>query len=167
MYHATIKERVFDVETNADGKSGALNGNPFELDIHHSDKNHFHVIMNHRSFNVEVVKTDRELKMVELKVNGRNYSVQLKDRYDDLLKSLGMENSGLNQHRDVKAPMPGMVLSVLVNAGVQVEKDTPLVILEAMKMENVIKSPGSGLIKRVIAQKGIAVEKNSVLVEFE
>jgi biotin carboxyl carrier protein len=63
--------------------------------------------------------------------------------------------------------MPGMVLNVLVKEGDIVEKDTPILILEAMKMENVIKSAASAVVKKVRAVKGVAVEKNAVLVEFE
>jgi biotin carboxyl carrier protein len=54
-----------------------------------------------------------------------------------------------------------------VKEGDIVEKDTPILILEAMKMENVIKSAASAVVKKVRAVKGVAVEKNAVLVEFE
>jgi len=58
------------------------------------------------------------------------------------------------------------VLQVLVTEGQQVLRDEPLIILEAMKMENVIKSPADGIIRRLGARQGNAVEKNAVLVEF-
>jgi biotin carboxyl carrier protein len=48
-----------------------------------------------------------------------------------------------------------------------VEKDTPVIILEAMKMENVIKSPSRGTVKSISAIKGSAVEKNEVLLSFD
>lgn len=50
--------------------------------------------------------------------------------------------------KEIKAPMPGLVLNVLVNVGDNVEKDTPLLILEAMKMENVIKAGSSAVVKK-------------------
>lgn len=84
-----------------------------------------------------------------------------------MLKSLGMETGASLKVKDVKAPMPGMVLSVIATVGQVVEKDTPLVILEAMKMENVIKSPAAGTVRRINAIQGNAVEKNTVLIEFE
>jgi biotin carboxyl carrier protein len=91
----------------------------------------------------------------------------LKDWYDELLKNLGMEAVGQKKLREVKAPMPGMVLNILVQAGDTVDKDTPLLILEAMKMENVIKCAAPAVVKKVLAVKGVAVEKNAVLIEFE
>jgi biotin carboxyl carrier protein len=59
-----------------------------------------------------------------------------------------------------------MVLKMLVSEGQAVSRDEPLVILEAMKMENVIKSPVDGTIRRIGTSQGVAVEKNTVLVEF-
>jgi biotin carboxyl carrier protein len=62
--------------------------------------------------------------------------------------------------------MPGMVLNVLVQEGIAVKKGDALIVLEAMKMENILKSPSDGVIKKIIANKGKAVEKNEVLIQF-
>ncbi|MFY8137597.1 MAG: biotin/lipoyl-containing protein [Flavobacteriales bacterium] len=55
----------------------------------------------------------------------------------------------------------------MIEAGAVVAKDQALIILEAMKMENVIKSPIDGTVKRVGVNQGVAVEKNTILIEFE
>ena len=68
---------------------------------------------------------------------------------------------------DIKAPMPGKVLQVLVQVGDVVEEGQPLVVLEAMKMENVIKASSSGTVLTVEAAQGQAVEKGALLVSFE
>jgi len=67
---------------------------------------------------------------------------------------------------DIKAPMPGMVLNILVTEGQEVKKGDPLIVLEAMKMENILKSPTDGTIKKIAITKGIAVEKNQLLIQF-
>jgi biotin carboxyl carrier protein len=67
---------------------------------------------------------------------------------------------------DVKAPMPGMVFNVLVSEGQDIKKGDPLIVLEAMKMENVLKSPTDGTVKKIAVTKGVAVEKNQVLIQF-
>ena len=69
--------------------------------------------------------------------------------------------------KDIKAPMPGLVLQISVGPGDTVEKGDPLLILEAMKMENVLKAPGSGTVKKVSVNQGQAVEKNQLLIEME
>jgi pyruvate carboxylase subunit B len=66
----------------------------------------------------------------------------------------------------VKAPMPGLVLRVEVEAGQRVEVGSGLVVLEAMKMENEIRSPRRGVVRRVWVQAGQAVEKGAELVEI-
>ena len=63
--------------------------------------------------------------------------------------------------------MPGLVLEILVEPGHSVNAGDPLMILEAMKMENVLKSPGQAIVKSVEVVKGAPVEKNQVLIHFE
>lgn len=166
MYQATVNGKKFQIEWDGKSTSGVLNDALFEVDIQKISEGKSHWLMNNRSYNVEVVSMDAESKTVVIKVNGTLYTVELKDRYDDLMKSLGMEGGSKNKVSVLKAPMPSMVLDILVKEGDAVEKDTPLLILEAMKMENVIKSPTSGSIKKIVAVKGTAVEKNVVLMEF-
>ena len=67
----------------------------------------------------------------------------------------------------VRAPMPGKVLRVLVEAGLTVAPGQALIVVEAMKMENELKAPGPGRIGRVHVRPGETVEKGAVLVEIE
>ncbi|MCL4157718.1 UNVERIFIED_CONTAM: hypothetical protein GTU68_034634 [Idotea baltica] len=63
--------------------------------------------------------------------------------------------------------MPGLILDVLVEEGQSVEKGQALIILEAMKMENVLKAEKEGVIARICVEEGIAVDKKAVLIEME
>ena len=101
-----------------------------------------------------------------LKINSVKYAIDLKDKYDELLHSLGMDNIASAKINQVKAPMPGMVLNILVHEGNEVKKGDVLLVLEAMKMENMLKSPTDGVIKKIAVQKGNAVEKNQLLIQF-
>ncbi len=67
----------------------------------------------------------------------------------------------------LKAPMPGMVMTVAVVEGQHVEAGAALVVLEAMKMENELRAPAAAVVKGVRVKPGQAVEKGQVLVEFE
>ena len=66
----------------------------------------------------------------------------------------------------VKAPMPGLVLRIIAKEGDTVKKGDGILVLEAMKMENVIKADGDGTIKRICVSEKQAVEKNTLLVEL-
>ena len=78
-----------------------------------------------------------------------------------------MDNLLVTKVSDLKAPMPGLVLSIDVEVGKEVKKGDALLILEAMKMENVIKSPTDGVIKSIAVKTSQAVEKNQLLLNFE
>ncbi|MEM7382618.1 MAG: acetyl-CoA carboxylase biotin carboxyl carrier protein subunit, partial [Bacteroidota bacterium] len=67
----------------------------------------------------------------------------------------------------IEAPMPGLILDISVSEGQEVNEGDPLLILEAMKMENVITSPRNGVVKSVPISQGETVEKKHLLIEFE
>ena len=71
------------------------------------------------------------------------------------------------KNNNVKAPMPGLVLRIIAQEGDTVKKGDALLVLEAMKMENVIKAEGEGTIKRIAVAPKQVVEKNTLLVEME
>jgi biotin carboxyl carrier protein len=78
-----------------------------------------------------------------------------------------MSNGLAAKVKEVKAPMPGLVLDIRVVPGQMVQKGDVLLILEAMKMENAIKSATDGVVKQVKAIKGQSVEKNQLMIVFD
>jgi len=154
----------FDVELNKN--SILVNGAEVQIDSRRIAEKHSHVIYNHRSYNIEVVEENRQDKTCTVKVNGNVYEIKVEDSYDQLLKQLGMDAARAGKIKSVKAPMPGLVLNIMVKEGTAVTKGDSLLILEAMKMENMIKSPADGTIKKISVTKGDKVEKNDILVEF-
>ncbi len=143
-----------------------VNDKPVTLDIKAIDAKFQHVVYQNKTYNVELVSVDFNTKNLTLKVNGKTCEIEIKDKLDLLLQKLGLEQGDASAMHDLKAPMPGLILEVLVQPGQEVQKGQPLVILEAMKMENVLKASGDGLIKAITVNKGDSVEKNSVLVQF-
>lgn len=166
MLKIELNNRVLDLNLNPELDGGELDGQEFSVDV--LQKNQiFHVIKDHKGYKVEVVSIDRQKKTVELKVNGHLIQTKIKDQFDALLASMGMEIGAKKKAKDLKAPMPGLVLDIQVAVGDEVQEKEPILILEAMKMENVIKSPSDGVIKNIIVSKGSTVEKDEVLLEFE
>ena len=146
--------------------SGVLNGQAFTADIIKIREGVYHLIRNNISYNLELVKVIADEKKMAVKINNTPYKLDIKDKYDELLHSLGLDNLATKKVNDIKAPMPGMVLNILVSEGQEVKKGDALIILEAMKMENILKSPTDGVIKKIAIHKGVAVEKNQLLVQF-
>lgn len=137
------------------------------LDIIAIDNHHFHILKNGQAFRAEVVATDFVNKLFTIKVNGNAYDIKLEDEYDQLIDKLGLAEFVAHKIKDIKAPMPGLVLAINVEVGQTVQRGDALLILEAMKMENVLKSPGDGVVKAIHTEKGKAVEKGFVLIEME
>ena len=166
MYKITGKQS-FDV-TPTEGKSeGLLNGDFYSLDIEKVDAQTWHILKDNMSYYVQWIERNDEAKTYTLKVNGSLIILEAKNEFDILLEKMGMANVGSAKVSKLKAPMPGKVLDVLVTVGQEVVKGDGLVILEAMKMENVLKADDVGVVKSVNVSIGEAVEKNNILIEFE
>ena len=136
-------------------------------DVLEVKKGQFHIVYNNKSFVADVLSHDKTSKTFEIQINSNTYMVQLKDRFDELLHDLGMDVGNSNKDNDVKAPMPGRVLEILVKTGSSISEGEGLVVLEAMKMENIIKSTREGVLKQIHINEGDSVEKNAVLLSFE
>ena len=156
------KEYAIELE----GTSGTIDGKKFSWDTLQIKDGKFHIIKDAKSYNAEVVKANSEEKTFVINVNGNNYNLQVKDKYDELLKNLGLDNLNSKKVNEIKAPMPGLVLDIRVAAGDAVKKGDAILVLEAMKMENIIKSPTEGTVSKINVKKGVAVEKNQVLINF-
>lgn len=127
----------------------------------------FHILQDNQSFNATILEANYETKTFSIKINKNVYTVNLKDKFDLLVEKLGFANMTVQKVNNIKAPMPGLVLDILVQAGDIVVKGESVLILEAMKMENVIKAEGDAVVKSIEIAKGTPVEKNQILVEFE
>lgn len=126
----------------------------------------YSLVVNGRSHRVLVLKEDLENRTVRLRIGAHTYTVQLEDEQAHLMHELGLDKAAGAAVKEIKAPMPGLVLKLLVKEGEAVKKNDPVLILEAMKMENVIKSPGDGTVSKLHAAERTAVEKGQLLVSF-
>ena len=165
MYQVKVNEK-YNFVVKTENKQLTVNNEVVELDQIILNKNSSHILYQNKSYLIEVVELIKEEKKAIIKINGNIYTLNVEDQYDQLLKQLGMDSLTVSKILQIKAPMPGLVLSVLVTEGDEVKKGDNLLVLEAMKMENMIKSPTDGIIKKIEMKQGNKVEKNELLISF-
>lgn len=164
MVQAKVNEKLFEIIS--DEKGYHVNGNEYKWDSVKISDGYFHILYQNKSYRAEVVSIDKAAKRFTIKINGKNYTVDLKEKFDLLLEKMGMNNVAAGKLNHIKAPMPGLIIELKVKVGDVVKPGDQLLILEAMKMENILKSQGEGTVKNVKIKKGDTVEKGQVLVEF-
>ena len=118
-------------------------------------------------FVIEVLAIDFALKTMTIRHQHTVHDLVFKNDLDRVLDKMGIKRAVDNVSTDIKAPMPGKVIDVLVQPGDQVSKGDGILILEAMKMENVLKAEHDCIIKSTLVEKGVNVEKNQLLVELD
>lgn len=153
-------------ETQTENGVLTVNGVIAGADVKQLSAMTYHVIHNRVSYQVEVVSWDKAAKAAEIKINGNNYFITAKDQFDLLLDKLGLSDQNTARISEIKAPMPGLVLKTFAAEGDVVNKGDNLLILEAMKMENIIKAPADVTIKAIKIKAGDKVEKGQVLMLF-
>ncbi len=116
---------------------------------------------------VGVVSKNRSLKNnYKVEIEGEYFDVSIKSELDLLLQYLGLNSMVINKLKVIKAPMPGLVIEINVEEGQKVDENEKILVLEAMKMENVLKISHEAVIKKVLIKKGQAVEKGQILIEL-
>ena len=114
-----------------------------------------------------MVKSDSRKKDYIIKINGHTYPVQLQDKMDLLLEKMGIDSSVEDKITELQAPMPGLILEICVAPGDKVEEGQKLIVLEAMKMENVLKCTGEQTVAEINVKVGDSVEFQQPLIRFE
>lgn len=138
-----------------------------KLDLLKRSETKFHIINNNKSFTVDLEKSDFHYREYVIIVNENRYQVKISNETDRLIKEMGFTIGASIIANSIKAPMPGIILSINVKENQEVKEGETLLILEAMKMENAISAPKDGIIKSIIAKSGETVDKGELLIEME
>lgn len=137
------------------------------IDVLKLSERKFHVLHENQNFEAKVIAFSHADKTATVEVDGEKFQIKIEDEYDQLVKKMGLSIGGGKKLKNIKAPMPGLVLDVLIESGQTITKGDQLLILEAMKMENVLKATGDGVVKSIEIEKGNTVEKGQILIEME
>jgi acetyl/propionyl-CoA carboxylase alpha subunit len=159
-----IQNQEFNWENTKEGIT--INQELIKMDTFQAKEGVFHILVENKSYQIEIIKEDYAQKQFVIKINGKPYEITAKNRLDLLLQKMGMDKLSSKKAENLKAPMPGLIVEIKVKPGQEVKKGDAILILEAMKMENILKAPTDTTIKSIKVEKGNNVEKNHILVEF-
>ena len=159
-----IGEETFDLQETEPG-TWSVNGTATSVAASPVGPQSWHLVIEGRSHVVTLERRDDGY--FRATVEGHVIEGVVKDARALLLERYGITNGVETAERTVRAPMPGMVVRVLVAAGEAVEAGQEVVVLEAMKMENVLRAPAAGTVGVVHAGAGKAVVKNELLLEID
>ena len=157
----------FNVNVNSNLELDISSDEISKLDAIKISESKYHILNNDKSYISEITASDFNSKSYEVKINNNTYVIKIKNPLDLLINDMGFSLGSLKHIDSIKAPMPGLILEINITVGQTVKEDDALLILEAMKMENVLTSPRNGVIKSISVKKGDAVDKGSLLIEFE
>jgi biotin carboxyl carrier protein len=168
-YSVTIagQPHTLDVAAADHGQARILLDNaPIALDRAQLGRDRVSLLIDGHSYDLFLrpVASDADDTLAyEVVMDGLPRVVELVDERKRALAGMG-RGRGESGEATVKAPMPGLVANILVAAGDAVEHGQPVVILEAMKMQNALNAPRAGVIRAVKAEKGQAVNQGQPLV---
>ena len=137
------------------------------IDLIQNPNGESNLILHHESINAVLIKADLSGKRQIIEIDGQSFDIQIKDELDQMLDKMGFSAVVSKQIKEVKAPMPGLVLEVNVTEGQIVKEGDKILILVAMKMENSILIHADATIKKILVKAGQPVDKGQVLVELD
>jgi biotin carboxyl carrier protein len=164
-YIATLEGGQHEVEMEEIAESRlrvTLGGQHYDIDVERIGDSSFSILVGNRSFDLDVVHEGEELVV---SARGALTRVALIDKARRSFRG-GMREQAVGR-AELKAMMPGRVVSVMVKAGDEVAFQQGVVVVEAMKMENELKAPKAGKVTEIKVNPGQTVEKGDTLLVIE
>ena len=164
IYEVTIESKTHRVELvrQGSGWSCKLDGRDFPFDVVPLQSGLLSVLVEGRSYEVRQETAGAETSIV---VGNECFNVTVRDPRS--LRSRRGAGDSSQGPKKIVAPMPGKIVRIVAPAGTEVEAGQPVVVIEAMKMQNELKSPKKGKVKKINVNEGAAVEAGQTLAEVE
>ncbi len=162
-FRALVKDRAFDIVFQEDDL--LLDEAAVSVAFDAVGEEYFSLLLNGASVPVVIESVSDDT--VEVTLRGRTTVVRVQDEHDLLLEEYGLDEAAGAGEREIRAPMPGLVLNVMVEEGQAVTAGEGLIVLEAMKMENELRAPADGVVQTIHVAPQDAVDKDVLLIEME
>jgi len=165
QFKTIFREKNFEISFNDDLTRAEVNGKPADIEWTVQKNNRRLLRIDNKLFKIDDPHVQGS--QISFRINGDWVHTEVKNEQVLLLEKLGFQTNQTISAGRIDAPMPGKILEILVSKGNEVDPGQPILILEAMKMENEIKAAGSGTVTDVFVETGDSVEKNQPLIEIK
>jgi biotin carboxyl carrier protein len=162
-YTAIVDGRSVEIEFNITdaGVEALVDRKKYVVDVHQVEPGVYWLDWNNRSVEISVTP-NRDGYLVTL--DGQRMDIEIADSRNALRKAAQHGHAGAVE---LRAPMPGKVVKVLVQEGHEVEPNQGLLVIEAMKMQNEVRSPKKGVVRKIGAKETTAVNAGDLLAIVE
>lgn len=162
--YVTINGREKIVRFEGDQKV-IVDGKEFTFDFFNENEFHYFLRLNNKTFDITKVAKDKN--KIAILIEGNYFECKVQTKLEKNAETILAHSEKSHHKEDVVSPMPGMVLKIQKKENDEIVIGEPILILEAMKMENEVTSPYSGLLKEIYVRENTAVEKGSKLFRIE
>lgn len=160
-YLTTVGDQEYNIEI-VDEINVVVNGELFQVDFNSIDGQPvFSLLVDGRSYEAYVYPAEEAWQVL---LKGRSYTVTVVDEREKRIRATSGAGVGERKEFHLKAPMPGLVISVPVSEGQDISVGEVLIVLESMKMQNELRAPRQGRIARLRVNEGDNVEQNETLL---
>jgi biotin carboxyl carrier protein len=167
-YEISDRERTYQVEIEAiDSHTYDVridDGPAVRVDAHKTPRTGYSLLIGARQYEGSVDVVDDGDLVVQ--VGSASFEFAVADRRSRLFAGIG-SGRAISGRQELRAQMPGKIVKLMVRPGDTVEADQPLVVIEAMKMENELRSPVAGVVKEIAVAEGAAVDTHALLLVVE
>ena len=162
-YFCKINEFEFQLSVNHETDEIRINGlqETTDIDLVKIDEGLYHILLENSSYLVSVTDTNIDFRT---SIGGDEYIVEIEDDISRLKSKYGGTDAEVKNLGKVHSPMPGLVVKFYVSLGDDVLLNTPLLVLEAMKMENEINAPIKGKITDINVSIGQNISTETLLM---
>ena len=162
-YIVSINEKKYSLKTLGNNKI-ELDGSIKEVELSQLSHHSYLLKINNNVYQITSEKIDNE--NFALAINGASYNATVRTTLEEKANEYLQKKTNESGTSIIKSPMPGLIVKIIKQVGDSVEVGDPIILLEAMKMENEIRASASGIIKLINTKENISVEKGEILLEI-
>ena len=133
------------------------------IDLKLLGNNLYSLLIDNQSYTIEASKNKSEIRII---INQNEFIIPVMSSREKIESEIMGSSSSTDEKGEIRSPMPGLILKIEVEKGDPVQPGQPLMIMEAMKMENEIRAQFDGEVKEILVKENQKVEKDDLLLRI-